>query len=78
MDHHDDGRLLDMLKKLFKLLATNGLLKSSLCLFSILLDLLALILQVLLPETILTFLVHLHVLVSLQQLLQVFPLTDNF
>ena len=78
VDHHDDGRFLDMLKKLFELLATNGLLQRCLRLFSILLDLLALILQVLLPETILTFLVHLHVLVSLKQFLQVFPLTNNF
>lgn len=78
MDHHDNGRFLDMLKKLFELLATNGLLQRSLCLFSILLDLLALILQVFLPEKILTLLVHLHVLVRLQQLFQVLSLTNNF
>ena len=54
-----------LLLKLFEFLATNRLLEGRLGLFTILKNFLPFILQIMLPEPILTFLAHLHVLVSL-------------
>ena len=71
MSHHNDGGLVHHYFELGEFFSPDGLMKLLLRLLAILLNLGSLIDKVLVPVLIPSFLVHLQVLVSLEQTIQV-------